>query len=108
MIIILQAQFDEFSAHSCLVIFSKGLIDIKVPENQPIDINSTAIITCTTPENLGEVKWFLTDTKNKTTQITKGKEAALSRTDRTDTVTLIGISGSWKGSFPHTVFTINT
>ncbi|XP_048046411.1 adhesion G-protein coupled receptor F1 [Megalobrama amblycephala] len=76
-----------------------GLISIQVPEDQPIDIGSVANITCTPPEALGEVKWFLTDDKNKTTQITKGQEAKFTKDDRKDIVALSGISESWKGKF---------
>ncbi|XP_026085010.1 adhesion G-protein coupled receptor F3-like [Carassius auratus] len=82
----------------------RGLITIKGPQ-KAIDIGSSADITCTPPDILGEVKWFLTDVKNKTTEITEGKEAALTKAASTKTnlpetniVKLKDISGSWKES----------
>lgn len=91
---------EEFITH--LVIFSKGLVTISVPDNQPIDIGSTAIVTCTPPDIPNNVKWYLTDGKNKTTEITEGKEASLTNTSTSNILTLKDISGSWKGMFLHT------
>ncbi|XP_059375501.1 adhesion G protein-coupled receptor F4 [Carassius carassius] len=76
---------------------TRGLIAINGPQ-KAIDIGSSANIACTPPEDLGKVKWFLTDVQNKTTEITTGKEATLTPTNLTDIVKLNDISGSWKGT----------
>lgn len=80
------------------LLFSKGLVTITVPQEQPVAIGSSPTITCTRQEDLGSVKWVLTDTQNKSTPITNGKQATLNRTNFTDTVQLVNISGSWKGN----------
>ncbi|XP_073683629.1 adhesion G-protein coupled receptor F3 [Garra rufa] len=75
-----------------------GLINIEGPQG-PVDIGSSTTITCSRQQNLGdEVKWFLIDMQNKTTEITTGKEATLNTTSSTDILELYNISGSWKGT----------
>lgn len=93
---------EEFITQSHLV-FSKGIVTITVPDNQPIDIGSTAIINCTPPEDLGKVTWLLTGGDNKTTPITTGIEANVGKDNNTisDNVALSNISESWKGMFLH-------
>ncbi|XP_052001892.1 adhesion G-protein coupled receptor F1-like [Xyrauchen texanus] len=81
-------------------IVTKGLVTINVPQNQPIDIESSVSVNCTPQEDLGPVTWLLVDTQNKTTKITNGVEATLqTNAQLTDTVYLTSISGSWKGTF---------
>ncbi|XP_051723476.1 adhesion G protein-coupled receptor F5-like [Ctenopharyngodon idella] len=82
-------------------LITTGIINITVPDNQPIDIGLTATISCRPTEPLGKVKWLLTDQDNKTTPITTGIEANLTQDNLTDIVTLSNISGSWKGMFLH-------
>ncbi|XP_052475891.1 adhesion G protein-coupled receptor F5 [Carassius gibelio] len=98
----LARTLENTTLNSTLV--TTGLITINGPQ-KAIDIGSSADITCTPPDILGEVKWFLTDVKNKTTEITEGKEAALTKAASTKTnlpetniVKLKDISGSWKGT----------
>ncbi|XP_077094891.1 adhesion G protein-coupled receptor F5 [Siphateles boraxobius] len=74
-----------------------GLVTILVPQEKPIDIGSSANINCTPSEPLGHVQWYLTNVKNKTTEITEGNEAQLT-SNRMDILNLMDISGSWKGT----------
>ncbi|KAG1926891.1 adhesion G protein-coupled receptor F4 [Pimephales promelas] len=76
-----------------------GLVTIVGPEKQPIDIGSNANINCTPSTDLGEVRWYLTDVENKTTQITTGNEASFQKHGSNDSLHLGVISGSWKGTF---------
>ncbi|XP_056623000.1 adhesion G protein-coupled receptor F5-like isoform X2 [Triplophysa dalaica] len=82
---------------------TKGLVTITVPKEQPVAIGSSPTVTCKRKEDLGSLKWVLTDTQNKSTTITDGAEAQLRRNKDndtfTDTVQLQSISGSWKGLF---------
>ncbi|XP_073725280.1 adhesion G protein-coupled receptor F4 [Misgurnus anguillicaudatus] len=77
----------------------KGLVTINITNEQPVDIGSTATVTCTTQGGLGAVTWSLTNAQNKTTVITYGTEANLSSQALIDTVTLRNISAIWKGLF---------
>ncbi|KAI7805074.1 putative G-protein coupled receptor 113, partial [Triplophysa rosa] len=81
------------------ILVTKGLVTISVPKEQPVAVGSSPTVTCTRQEDLGSVKWVLTDTQNKKTAITNGAEASLSSHKFTDTVQLESISGSWKGLF---------
>nr|XP_021322955.1 adhesion G-protein coupled receptor F3-like isoform X1 [Danio rerio] len=81
---------------------TKGLIDIKINNSQPVDIYSSATIICTPPPNIGSVtvKWYLTNSQNKTTEITDGIEATLTTNqNKISTVQLNNFSESWKGTF---------
>ncbi|XP_043119437.1 LOW QUALITY PROTEIN: adhesion G-protein coupled receptor F1 [Puntigrus tetrazona] len=78
---------------------TNGLIKI-ASDDKVNEIGSTIIITCTPPVQLAniEVKWFLTDRQNKTTELTTGKEAYLKKDNDKDVIELRDISGSWKGT----------
>ncbi|XP_065110654.1 adhesion G-protein coupled receptor F1-like isoform X2 [Paramisgurnus dabryanus] len=77
----------------------KGLVTINIANQQPVDIGTTATVTCTKQDDLGAVTWSLTNAQNKTTVITNGTEASLSSNNLSDTVTLSNISAVWKGLF---------
>ncbi|XP_051501785.1 adhesion G protein-coupled receptor F4-like [Myxocyprinus asiaticus] len=80
-------------------IVTEGLVTIRVLQNQPIAFGSDATVICETQQDLGSVKWLLTDAQNKTKEITNGTEATLTKADFADTLNLSSISGSWKGTF---------
>ncbi|KAF4101917.1 adhesion G-protein coupled receptor F3 [Onychostoma macrolepis] len=77
-----------------------GIITIKGLHNKTIDIGSSTSITCTRPTDLenATLKWYLTNTRNKTTEITVGQEANFTNSSLMNTANLINISGSWKGT----------
>ncbi|XP_052009625.1 adhesion G protein-coupled receptor F5-like [Xyrauchen texanus] len=81
-------------------IVTQGLVTLRVIQDQPIAFNSIATINCETQQDLGSVKWLLTDAQNKTKEITNGTEASLTKANYlTDSLNLINISGIWKGTF---------
>ncbi|XP_056333412.1 adhesion G-protein coupled receptor F3 isoform X2 [Danio aesculapii] len=79
---------------------TKGFINIDIAEHQPVDINSSATITCTPSGDMGPtVNWFLTNGQNKTTEITNGQEATLKTNGSKSIAQLKYFSESWKGTF---------
>ncbi|KAF4084196.1 hypothetical protein AMELA_G00125670 [Ameiurus melas] len=82
--------------NATFIIITTGFIKITAPDR--IGYDTSANITCTTPENLDNVNWYIQKGASKQS-ITNGTEATVTRDGLSSKVILNKTSETWKGIF---------